>query len=118
MKNSIDMILQGNQRLWKQKDWFVETTEFINNCLLEVSIPKEGTVAEGCVICRFEKEIENLDQNLQNQAKLLLIFFRTKEYKLADIYLKNLMSNPIIKSNNSILSTLYFMTACIFIEKT
>ena len=118
MKNRIDLILQGNQRLWKQKDWFIETTDFINDSLLGVSIPKDGPGVEGCMIYRFEKEIENLDLSLKNQAKLLLVFFRTKEYKLSDMYLKNLMSNATIKSNDAILSTLYYMAACIFIEKT
>ena len=112
------MILQGNQRLWKQKDWFIETTDFINRYLLDVTTPKTDTTSEDGLLKRLENEITQIDNNIQNQIKILLIFFKTREFKLSEMYLTKVLADTTIKKNNSILSILNYISACIDIEKT
>lgn len=122
----IDFLLQGNQRLWDMSDWFKQTVDFIISdmeSLFQEQCIKQAPPEDTRIIAKISKKlfsINSRDFESFNNVKVGVIFYKTREYVLAEKYLKDSLLNidKIIETCDFCPGLINYLLAKIQIEKT
>lgn len=122
----INFLLQGNQRLWDQKVWFEQTLDFIIKDLEDLFSTQTILNAPSDdmrLIVKIRNKlfsINSRDNEALNDIKVGIIFYKTKEFKLAEEYLLHSADKkPVdLKDCDLCPGIINYLLAKIYIEKT
>ena len=94
----LEHLLAGNHRLWDKNDWFNQTSEFIITEIKNYfALPYKNQIHFNLdKIFNIVKNIPDdceIDHRLLTNMQIGLIFFKTKEYHLAEDYFKQVLAD-------------------------
>lgn len=124
MPLTLNQLLEGKNRIWDINEWLMQSKEFIESEIelrLSNRTISEKFYRKNELTHIFEllnkKEVFTEDQC--HQIQIATIFYLTKEYHLADEYLKPLIDHLVSKNENEtlIISHLYSQYARVLLEK-
>jgi len=122
MKQQINRILEADSRLWNQREWFDFTLTLLCEEIAK-TFDAETVYREDPQHVRLIDKLQNFithekpkSKKLQDILKIVLIFFNTNQYLLAEEYIEKLTQDHQIR-NVELQGLLSFLLAEINIEK-
>lgn len=119
----LEQLLAGNHRLWDKNEWFEQTADFIINEIRQIcSQPNRFDhfkIQDIYDLVKNIPETAEIDNRLLTLMQIGLIFFKTKEYYLAEDYFKQILNDTPDQHAEEILFRGYahYFLARINIEK-